>query len=775
MASKKKRRKQRDEKPRRSGAGGAAGAGKGSSPERKRQPVSGRRKWLFRLVGVTVMPALFLLLLNAGLWVCGYGYPTDFFVKIDGRAAYTTNRRFGWRFFPRAIARTPATYELADPKPDGVYRVFVLGGSAAMGEPQPAFSFGRYLEAMLRDAFPGVRFEVINAAMTAINSHVVREIARDCARRRADLFVVYMGNNEVIGPYGCGTVFTSHFSSRAAIRASIWLKSTRIGQLMNSLHLGGDGPADWKGLGLFLENQVAADDPGLGDVRGHFRANTTDILNTARSAGAKVVLCTVATNVRDCAPFGSLHAQGLGESQREQWQDHYETGIRLISAGEHSRAVEAFLAAAAIDDRRADLAFRLGRCYLALKQFDKARESLTRARELDTIRARADSHINRTVRDLAAANAGKGMVLVDAERVFEESDRTPNGMPGHELFYEHVHMNPEGNYVLARAVFEKVREILPERIRARAATGVAAPSRQRCHELIAFTDWDRHRLAKAIHRMMGRPPFTNQLDYEEQRLARMKELRALKSHGTSRAALQEAHRVYRYALKRDPDDLDLRENYAWLLLQAGEPERAAEELRRLLARLPDIPEWRRSLGHVLRSKGDFDGAIAEYREMMRINPLKAKGVHVNIGYTYVQQGKLEKAIEHYRVALALDEDFAQAHLNLAAVLAQQGHLPEATRHCRRALAIEPNNSEACHNLGKALAQQQSFEGAAVHLRKAVELRPDHAPSRCSLAYVLEKLGLQSEAIEHYQEALAIQPGYEDAREALKRLRSSKHD
>ena len=768
MASKRRKgqRKRRDRKPT---------PRKDSSPERDRPTVSGRRKWLFRLVAVTVMPALFLLLLNAGLWVCGYGYPTDFFVKIDGRAAYTTNRRFGRRFFPRAIARTPATCELADPKPDGAYRVFVLGGSAAMGEPQPAFSFGRYLEAMLRDAFPRARFEVINAAMTAINSHVVREIARDCARHRADLFVVYMGNNEVIGPYGCGTVFTGHFSSRAAIRTSIWLKSTRIGQLMNSLYPGGDRPTNWKGLGLFLENQVAADDPGLGDVRGHFRANTADILSTAMRAGAKAVLCTVATNVRDCAPFGSLHAEDLGEPQRAQWQNHYEAGIRFAAAGEHGRAVEAFLAAAAIDDRRADLAFRLGRCYLALKQFDKARESLTRARELDTIRARADSHINRIIRELAAANAGKGVVLVDAERVFEENDRTPHRMPGNELFYEHVHMNPEGNYVLARAVFEKVREILPERIRTRAAPGVAAASRERCHALIALTAWDRHRLAKAIHRMMGRPPFTNQLDYEQQRLARIRELRVLKSRGTSRVALREACRLYRDALERSPGDFELRHNFARLLLRVGEPETSAEQLRMLLARLPDIPKWRQSLGDVLRSKGDFNGAVAEYREAMRIDPGWTKAMHLNIGYTYMQQGRLDEASEHTRLALEMDEDFAQAHLNLATILAQQGRLPEATRHCRRALAIEPENSEACHNLGKALAQQQSFEEAAVHLRKTVELRPDHAPSRCSLAYVLEKLRSRSEAIEHYKKALAIQPGYKDAREALERLRSKDHE
>ena len=68
--------------------------------------------------------------------------------------------------------------------------------------------------------------------MTAINSHVVLEIARDCAAHQPDLFVVYMGNNEVIGPYGPGTVFQQWSPSRKLIRANVWLKSTRVGQLL---------------------------------------------------------------------------------------------------------------------------------------------------------------------------------------------------------------------------------------------------------------------------------------------------------------------------------------------------------------------------------------------------------------------------------------------------------------------------------------------------------------------------------------------------------------
>jgi hypothetical protein len=58
---------------------------------------------------------------------------------------------------------------------------------------------------MLHDKYPGLTFEVHTAAMVAINSHAIREIAADCAEHDPDLFILYMGNNEVVGPFGPGT------------------------------------------------------------------------------------------------------------------------------------------------------------------------------------------------------------------------------------------------------------------------------------------------------------------------------------------------------------------------------------------------------------------------------------------------------------------------------------------------------------------------------------------------------------------------------------------
>ena len=135
----------------------------------------------------------------------------------------------------RSSSHGPRIRAFSPPSLAGTVRIFILGGSAAMGTPDPSFNFGQILGVMLRQQYPGVQFEVVNAAMTAINSHVTVEIARDCAAREPDLFVVYLGNNEVIGPYGPGTVFQRWSPSLSMIRASLWVKSTRLGQLLGNV------------------------------------------------------------------------------------------------------------------------------------------------------------------------------------------------------------------------------------------------------------------------------------------------------------------------------------------------------------------------------------------------------------------------------------------------------------------------------------------------------------------------------------------------------------
>ena len=133
------------------------------------------------------------------------------------------------------------------------------------------------------------------------------------------------------------------------------------------------------------------------------------------------------------------------------------------SAGKCEEAVQRYLEATRIDDRFADLHYRLGRCYQAIGNYAEARNRYIQALNLDTLRFRADTEINNIIRSIADSMSSEDIYLVDTERKFEE--KSPHGAPGNELFDDHVHMNFRGNYILARSMFKQVSKILPDWVR----------------------------------------------------------------------------------------------------------------------------------------------------------------------------------------------------------------------------------------------------------------------------------------------------------------------
>ena len=93
------------------------------------------RRRLFALVSMTVVPLLLFVGIEMGLRLAGYGYSPNYFIKASEGNGYRSNQKFGWRFFSPHLARFPLPLSLPKDKSPGTYRIFVLGGSAARGEP----------------------------------------------------------------------------------------------------------------------------------------------------------------------------------------------------------------------------------------------------------------------------------------------------------------------------------------------------------------------------------------------------------------------------------------------------------------------------------------------------------------------------------------------------------------------------------------------------------------------------------------------------------------
>lgn len=510
------------------------------------------RRWWLQAASAIVIPLLLLAVIEGALRLFGVGFPTELTVPcmVQGKAAACYNLFFPAPFFPPGMIKTPQAYAIPVEKPEGTFRIFVLGESAAMGDPDPAYGFSRYLEVMLRQRYPNLNFEVVNTGSVAINSHVLLPIAEGLAKERPDLFIIYSGNNEVVGPYGPGTALTSSAMSMPVIRGSIFVRSTRIGQLLTKL---GTQRREWGGMEMFLDKQVRESSPLMENTYSNFERNLRDTVEAAQRSGARVIVSTVATNLKDCAPFASQHRENLSGNELRSWTALLQQGADLESGRSYEEALKAYQAASRIDDQYAELEFRIARSLWMMSDYAGADQHFRRARDLDTLRFRADSTINGINRSVAGAS---GAELVDADAIF--SKESANGSIGSELVYEHVHMTPLGNYLLARAMFLQIASKMPVQA-GRPAAEADVLSETECEQRLAFTGHDRARIALEMLERLQKAPFKNQLNHSDQVLRLT--LKAQENAETPEDTAAE----YEWAIRQRPEDRILRYNYGLFL------------------------------------------------------------------------------------------------------------------------------------------------------------------------------------------------------------------
>ena len=720
-----------------------------------------------------MVPLFALAGLELGLRLAGYGFPTTFFIKsrIGGRDAYVENQQFGYRFFPKRLARSPSPVVMEAHKAPDTFRIFLLGESAALGDPDPAYGFGRYLEVLLEEHYPGRRFEVICVAMTAINSHAILPIARECAAHQGDLWIIYMGNNEMEGPFGAGTIFGRQAPSRVFVRASLLARTTRVGQLLDGLlgALGRDAsaPRTWSGIGMFMGHQTRHDDPAHGRVYQSFRENLEDILRLGRRAGVKVILSTVASNLKDCPPFASLHAAGLSEAGRAAWDQLFHEGNALELLGKFPEAADKYAEAARLDADFADLQYRLGTCYWAMTNLAQARRCYESARDLDALPFRADSRINEIIGEVATRFAGPDLRPLDAVKVLAPPDSP--GIPGEESFFEHVHLNDRGNYRMARALAEEVAALLPETTVKGGKGDWASP--ELCARLLALTLWNRYQVCETVSRRVAQAPFTNQYNSLVRQNKYREEMANLKA-AMNAPAFQEARDICRDAVARDPDDFFLHRKYAEVLELGGDGAGAVTEWRQVRDLLPHHPIAYYQLGRLLAAQGKPAEAAQSLAQAVRIRPDFVEALD-ELGQALAKQERFEEGIEQLNRALRLQPNEATFHLHLADALAAQGKRDEALTHLRDAIRLRPGYWEARYLLGVELALREQVGEAKEQFAEVVRLRPDYALGHLNLGVAFAREGRMNEAQAEFRETLKLDPKNKAAQQHLQQIQALK--
>jgi tetratricopeptide (TPR) repeat protein len=174
------------------------------------------------------------------------------------------------------------------------------------------------------------------------------------------------------------------------------------------------------------------------------------ILKLCAQKKTPVVISNLVSNVRDLPPFHSL-SPDLPNSARMEYERAIALGDSLLQLKRGEESIIAYSRALMIDSSAASLWFKLGKAYDAMGDSTRAAHHYYQAKDRDLIRFRASEEVNTMLSKTAVLHKAG---FVDMQRWF--ADRSTRGLIGANLMCDHLHPNPDGYYLMARAFYDHI-------------------------------------------------------------------------------------------------------------------------------------------------------------------------------------------------------------------------------------------------------------------------------------------------------------------------------
>jgi tetratricopeptide (TPR) repeat protein len=596
-------------------------------------------------------------------------------------------------------------------KDENAYRIFCMGGSTTFGRPyHDPVSFCGWLRSYLQAADPSRKWEVINAGGISYASYRVAHMMNELKDYQPDLFIVYSGQNEFLEQRSYGTlqelpawiinldatmsgthIYTAMKLAMEAIRpgtGGISLKRDELNGEVDDILDHTLGPESYY-RDEILKQQVIM----------HYRLNLRRIAKIADSVDAGIVFVKPVINIRGISPFKSEHRNGLEPDALMQWQVLYNDARNLQQAGRLDEAMVKYRAALAIDDRYAELHFRIGQVLFEQLRYDKAEAAFRRAVEEDVAPLRILASMQQTVEDVAAV---EGAPLIDFPALLRQAylDEYGHTVFGSEYFTDHVHTNIEGYRKLGMALFDHLVE-----------RGVAKPE----------ASWDNARVEAISQEVLAG------IDDNDEGIALLNLGAVFEWAGK----FEESHALLLRALDILGPDEGIYMRLASSSYSLGKIDDAFNYLKELQTLSPDFPGLNSKLGMIRLEQGKTDEAVAYCKAELESAP----GNHfpyVCMAKALAVQGESEKAQAYFSTALELNPESTFVRLSYAQYLIEQKRYDEALIHGREALRINPANYEAHNAVGSIMLSRGDLEQARHHVSEALRLQPGYDAARENL-------------------------------------------
>jgi tetratricopeptide (TPR) repeat protein len=186
----------------------------------------------------------------------------------------------------------------------------------------------------------------------------------------------------------------------------------------------------------------------------------------------------------------------------------------------------------------------------------------------------------------------------------------------------------------------------------------------------------------------------------------------------------EAKAQFEALLSQYPNEADLQLFLGMALLRLRDPRAAEVAARKAIALNPRHVDARTFLAWIeLEVRGDVDGAIAEYKKIIELQP-DLPDAYTNLAVAQKRRGDLDGAIGNLNRALERKPDFASALTTRGGILAEQNKWAEARRDFEAALKLDPRDDGALYGLSQTLRESRDYAGAQSALSRLIARSPN---------------------------------------------------
>lgn len=197
--------------------------------------------------------------------------------------------------------------------------------------------------------------------------------------------------------------------------------------------------------------------------------------------------------------------------------------------------------------------------------------------------------------------------------------------------------------------------------------------------------------------------------------------------------------LYSHMLKVSPRSLEAMVGLANAYYSAKEYDTSARYATQALER--DATDFRpyMILGNINFVHNRLHDALELLLEAQKKNPLSPE-VHNALGSVYDDLGQTGQAVESFKAALKLRQDYVEAYTNLGVAYERSNNLPEAESALEKALAVNDKHVPAWFNLGIVRYRKNDKQGARRAFSEAVQRDPHHTDALTNLSVVCRESG-----------------------------------